>query len=1002
MATQPKPIPFGGLSNSLAETIEVPGSAWAAVNCTVDKGIIEGIRRYFKIGERPGAHVDDVAYGLGYAKYSGSERQKIVQTGDRTGGTFTLTFDGETTAGIPQACTATEVYEELTALSNIGPSDIRVEGGTFPGFPIFVDFIRQYAGVDVPLMTSNVGGLTGGTTGAVTITEQIKGGTNEAFYVVIRNNGDTDANLYMVTSNDGFFANTTWTSLATNFNSSDWFFKAYADKMFMANSVDGLRFVYVGAVTQVGTPPEPPTQAPTVSEFKTAFTSTPMIDGSTTWVQSGFNSVPTLAAAPGALYVTTTGVETNRDITLTGTFSSKDLTFRDIGYFSLSTVAGTVNVDLSSFKIKITNADGSPVTIEPDFYSPGFRIDVPTFFLQKHFHFADEDRELRDNTVKIVFTFKLLSATSAAVFNLQANIGDSWPNDTRALVMTDPPFATKEKIEYAYSYWDTSEGAESSLSPFKESPTVTTDDLLGSYTHILAVGSTQLNTSDDRVLFYRREKSSQKWRRLPTIPEPNGMEDFGVVNSTSTYPEIDDHWMEHEIENFPEPSSLSFPPVATGDTADGLDAWAGSLAVISGKQLFLSYIGQPTRFAPSPDDLDAPVPDDEDPLRGVTEYVSSDRTEPIYACLGQEACYVVTNLSSYAKSGETPSSSFGFRRLPGSRGSLGRRSACRFGGGMSTGSQDGLYYYSVGQGFRGEDNGALFEREETEKTRLSYSRLLSDLYELTISGAAGTFTITYGGQTTAPIGLVTGSGNAAHPTRARDVVAALMALSNVNAGDVEVFGSDMSAAGTIFYIRSVGQYKRALGPAMTALGAGGLTATTVLISEGGGSNMVIVEDEQEYWLFNNRNYMFQSRNGRWTEGYLADRVKHAYVSRERGLVWIDSRGRLLKFADGYSTDNGEAVTWEYETPFFVDFGRIRNLEVHSCVKGSPTLRILADDGAGGINVKDVLLASTRVTALNVAMLPGVKHKLLLRGVCGVDSVEKLQLSIDNAGGSWGS
>lgn len=1006
MPAQPKPIAFGGLSNSLAETIESANSAWAAVNCTADKGIIEGLRRYYKVGERGSAHASDVAYGLGYGKYSGNTRYKMVQTGDRTGGTFTVAYDGGTaSATIPQACTAAEVFTALTGMSEFDPSDVKVWGGSFPGFPIFIELIGRYADADGGTFTANVGGLTGGTTGAVTFTKVRPGGTNEAIYIALKKNGDSDANLYMVTSNDSFVANTTWTSLATNFDPSDWWFQAYFDKMFMANSVDGLRYVFIGSGTAVGTPPNPPTQAPVVSETKTAFTSTAMVATNTTWAQSGLSGSPTLTAAAGGVYVTLDNAEANTTVVLTGTLNAAvDWDFRDKGFISFFVASGTVNADPSTFRVHIINNDGSPVTIIPDFLSPGISGTAGGFYMQRQFHFADDVRISRDNILKVVFTFVLINATDAAVLNIQGNIGDTWINDTRGLILVDPPngpLATKDKCEYGYTYWDTSEGAESSMSPTKESPEVPTDDLLGSYNHILAVGSSQLNTSDDRVLFYRKEKATGKWRRLPNAPGWNGMEDFGAVNATATYPEMDDHWMEHELADFPEPDSITFPPISSGDSADGLAAWRGTLDILSGKQVYFSEQGKPLNYAPSPDDADPAIKiDDTDPNRPVTEYVSYDRTEPVYVCVGQEAFYAATDLSVYAKSGEVPSATFGFRRLPGSQGALGRRAAIGYGGGIAVCSQNALNYYSVGQGFRGEDNGALIEREETENLRLSYQRFLSDLHILAITGSAGTFTITLGGQTTSAIGLTSGSDS--HNTRARDIVTALEALSNVNPGDVEVFGADLTSSGTSFYIRTIGQYKGMDGPTISASGSGGLTATASQLTTGGGSSVVIVEDQLEYWAFNQKNYLFRSRNGRWAEGILADSVKAAFVNRALGLLWIDTRGRLMKFADGYSTDNSATVTWEYETPWAVDFGRIRNLEVHACVKGAPTMRIMADDGAGGLNVRDLTLSSTRVTSLNVAMLPGVKHKFIFRGTCGTDAIEKLQIGIDGAGGSWGS
>ena len=49
--------------------------------------------------------------------------QKVQITGSPTGGIFTLTFEGETTAAIPFNATAAQVQSALEALPNIGPGN---------------------------------------------------------------------------------------------------------------------------------------------------------------------------------------------------------------------------------------------------------------------------------------------------------------------------------------------------------------------------------------------------------------------------------------------------------------------------------------------------------------------------------------------------------------------------------------------------------------------------------------------------------------------------------------------------------------------------------------------------------------------------------------------------------------------------------------------------------------------------------------------------------------
>jgi hypothetical protein len=116
------------------------------------------------------------ASGL-YAPYSGprSEVQTVTITGAPTGGTYTLTWSGQTTAAIPYNATAAQVKTALEALSNINVGDVAVSGGPHPGTAIVVTFGGQYLGDDQPAMTATAS-LTGGSTPAVAIATTTAGG----------------------------------------------------------------------------------------------------------------------------------------------------------------------------------------------------------------------------------------------------------------------------------------------------------------------------------------------------------------------------------------------------------------------------------------------------------------------------------------------------------------------------------------------------------------------------------------------------------------------------------------------------------------------------------------------------------------------------------------------------------------------------------------------------------------------------------------------------------
>lgn len=104
-----------------------------------------------------------------------NEVQQVAITGTPTGGTFTLTFDGQTTGNIDFDATAAEVKTALVALSNLTAADLVTAGGVLPGTAVVVTFQGAMAGVPLPQMTADAALLTGGTTPAVVVTTLTQG-----------------------------------------------------------------------------------------------------------------------------------------------------------------------------------------------------------------------------------------------------------------------------------------------------------------------------------------------------------------------------------------------------------------------------------------------------------------------------------------------------------------------------------------------------------------------------------------------------------------------------------------------------------------------------------------------------------------------------------------------------------------------------------------------------------------------------------------------------------
>lgn len=114
------------------------------------------------------------ASGL-YAPYNAvtNEIQTLTVTGAPTGGTFTITWSGQTTAAIAYNATAAAVQSTLEALSNIAPGDVVVTGA--PGGPWTLTWGGTQLGEDVAAPTTTES-FTGGTTPDITIATTTAGG----------------------------------------------------------------------------------------------------------------------------------------------------------------------------------------------------------------------------------------------------------------------------------------------------------------------------------------------------------------------------------------------------------------------------------------------------------------------------------------------------------------------------------------------------------------------------------------------------------------------------------------------------------------------------------------------------------------------------------------------------------------------------------------------------------------------------------------------------------
>lgn len=137
------------------------------------------------------------AQARGFLADLGTSSQQSIEIQNATGGSFTLTFSGQTTVAIPYPSGANVVQNALAALSTIGLGNVNVsENAGVPGTVFYiVSLVEALAHVAQPMLTINASGLTG--VGVITNITQVVAGGITAF-----SNADLD-NFYDFASGYG-------------------------------------------------------------------------------------------------------------------------------------------------------------------------------------------------------------------------------------------------------------------------------------------------------------------------------------------------------------------------------------------------------------------------------------------------------------------------------------------------------------------------------------------------------------------------------------------------------------------------------------------------------------------------------------------------------------------------------------------------------------------------------------------------------------------------------
>lgn len=110
-----------------------------------------------------------------------NEVDTITKTGTWSGGTYTLTFNAQTTGNIAYNATAATIQAALVALSNIAQYEVTVTGGPLSTTPIVIRLDGTLSGTQATGVTITTTNVTGSTPGAGVV-RTVTGLTNAAAY----------------------------------------------------------------------------------------------------------------------------------------------------------------------------------------------------------------------------------------------------------------------------------------------------------------------------------------------------------------------------------------------------------------------------------------------------------------------------------------------------------------------------------------------------------------------------------------------------------------------------------------------------------------------------------------------------------------------------------------------------------------------------------------------------------------------------------------------------
>ena len=177
------------------------------------------------------------------------------------------------------------------------------------------------------------------------------------------------------------------------------------------------------------------------------------------------------------------------------------------------------------------------------------------------------------------------------------------------------------------------------------------------------------------------------------------------------------------------------------------------------------------------------------------------------------------------------------------------------------------------------------------------------------------------------------------------------------------------------------------------------------------ANMVVAEHQDEVYAFNGVKWLRLSRNRAWEYGEwptASYTVEHAISTLSHGLLALVGPGYLCRIRD-YRVDKEDSASstplgsthssWEWQSETF-DGARRRIVGIKMIGSGTVTLTIRMYDGDTGTDYAFVRDSATKVWEEPVTIPPGHRYELKVTGGSNADTLEVLELLVEDHDPAW--